>query len=464
MARQIGDSQLFASDKEHVVAVEAFATALRSTRGKVRLGKRTSNLFRARHSSVQKLDAESFARTLWVDVEAGFAEVQGMCTFEHFVDACLAFGCMPAVVPELRTITVGGAVSGVGIEATSFRYGLVHECVDEIEVLCGDGQVRVCRADNENAELFRAIPNSYGTLGYILRLRCKVLPVRKSVRACYTHFADRSAFLAAMDAACDLTATPTADFVEGVCWNATESTLIVASHCDDAPDMDMPGREPYYQRLRRRNSAVLSVRDWIWRWDPDWFWCSRFYGMENPLLRRLLGRFMLRSERYWKVLDFYRRHRIEERVAAARAMLGMTPALSEPVIQDVEVPMRHAHEFLDFYDSTLDIRPLWVCPIRPLSDAQCWTLYNMPPGELHLNFGFWQGVPTTPDLEPGHFNRMLERMVDKLEGRKSLYSASYYPEIDFWRIYNGDAYKSLKARFDPSGRFADLYQKTVLRR
>ena len=36
---------------------------------------------------------------------------------------------MPAVVPQLKSITLGGAVAGVGIEATSFRYGLVHDTI-----------------------------------------------------------------------------------------------------------------------------------------------------------------------------------------------------------------------------------------------------------------------------------------------------------------------------------------------
>jgi len=99
-----------------------------------------------------------------------------MTTFEDFTDATLSMGLRPPVVPELKTITVGGAVSGVGIEASSFRYGLVHEMVEEMEVLCGDGTIRICRRDNENADLFHAMPNSYGTLGYILRLRVKLLP------------------------------------------------------------------------------------------------------------------------------------------------------------------------------------------------------------------------------------------------------------------------------------------------
>jgi FAD/FMN-containing dehydrogenase len=48
-------------------------------------------------------------------------------------------GVMPTVVPQLKTITLGGAVAGVGIESSSHRHGLVHDGMLELDVLLGDG-------------------------------------------------------------------------------------------------------------------------------------------------------------------------------------------------------------------------------------------------------------------------------------------------------------------------------------
>ena len=64
-----------------------------------------------------------------------------MCTYEDLVDATLPHGLIPLVVPQLRTITLGGAVTGLGIESTSFRNGLPHESVLEMDVLTGAGEV-----------------------------------------------------------------------------------------------------------------------------------------------------------------------------------------------------------------------------------------------------------------------------------------------------------------------------------
>src|SRR5215470_17947602 len=85
----------------------------------VRLAKRTSNLFRFREPaprapgwrlarSTAGLDASAFTRVLHVDPAARAAVVGGMTTYEDLADATLRHGLMPLVVPQLKTITLGG--------------------------------------------------------------------------------------------------------------------------------------------------------------------------------------------------------------------------------------------------------------------------------------------------------------------------------------------------------------------
>jgi FAD/FMN-containing dehydrogenase len=121
----------------------------------VRLAKRTSNLFRGRSASATGLDVSGLTGV--IEVDGDVAEVQGMCTYEHLVEVTLAHGRIPLVVPQLRTITLGGAVSGLGIEATSFRSGLPHESVLEMDVLTGTGDVVTTKPGDD---LFDAFPNS----------------------------------------------------------------------------------------------------------------------------------------------------------------------------------------------------------------------------------------------------------------------------------------------------------------
>ncbi len=149
----------------------------------MRLAKRTSNLFRPRSATDRPgLDVSGLDGVIAVDPVARTADVQGMCTYEHLVEATLAHGLMPLVVPQLRTITLGGAVTGLGIESSSFRNGLPHESVLEMDVLTGSGEVVTCAPDGPHADLFTAFPNSYGSLGYATRLRIELEPVAPRVR------------------------------------------------------------------------------------------------------------------------------------------------------------------------------------------------------------------------------------------------------------------------------------------
>ncbi|MDI1464652.1 FAD-binding oxidoreductase [Catellatospora sp. KI3] len=425
----------------------------------VRLAKRTSNLFRfGDRTTGPGLDVSAFDRVLEVDARRRTAQVQGMVTYERLVEATLRHGMMPLVVPQLKTITLGGAVAGLGIESTSYRSGLPHESVRELEVLTGDGQVVVARADNEHAGLLRAFPNSYGTLGYALRLEIELEPVRPYVRLRHRRFHDLAAAAAALD---QLVATGRdgdhqVDFLDGVVFDRRDIVLTLASFVDDAPSTsDYTGQKIYYRSLRERAVDHLTVHDYLWRWDTDWFWCSRAFGAQHPLVRRLWPRRYRRSDVYHHLVALDRRHRLTERLDRRR---GRPP--QEAVVQDIEVPVGRLPEFMDFFHREIGISPIWLCPLRLRSDSP-WPLYPLKPGETYVNVGFWSSVPLRPGQRPGHHNRLIEDEVAALGGHKSLYSTVHYSPEEFWAQYDGAAYTAAKRAYDPDGRLPDLYDKCV---
>ena len=229
---------------------------------RVRLAKTTSNLFRARRSSsAPRLDVDGLDRVLTVDPERRIADVGGMTTYEDLVDATLPHGLMPLVVPQLKTITLGGAVSGLGIESSSFRNGLPHESVLEMDVLTGDGRVVLARPGNEHGALFHGFPNSYGTLGYALRLTIELEPVRPFVRLRHVRLDGRAACFAAMEEACAQRsfAGERVDFVDGTVFGPRESYLTLGGYADGAPETsDYTGMDVYYRSLQRRREAAIS--------------------------------------------------------------------------------------------------------------------------------------------------------------------------------------------------------------
>lgn len=420
----------------------------------VRLAKRTSNLFRDRVAiRAPRLDVRDFDHVLAVDAAAGWVDAEGMVPYDALADACLAHGVMPAVVPQLKSITLGGAVAGVGIEATSFRHGLVHETVLELEVLTGDGRVITARPANEHADLFYGFPNSYGTLGYALRVRARTLPVKPYVAVEHRRFDGAAKFFDALASAC----AGDADFVDAVAFDADTLVLNVARFVDAAPyTSDYAYERIYYRSLLEREVDYLTARDYLWRWDTDWFWCSKNVGAQIPWLRRLYGRERLNSRFYTRLM------RLNSRLGLTRVLDRLSGWHRESVIQDVDIPIDRAREFLDFYLRDIGILPLWLCPIGATAQADRFPLFPRHP-QLYVNFGFWDVKRTREPYPPGHFNRLIERKVAELGGIKSLYSDSYYTRAEFDAAFGGAAYAQLKSRYDPAGRLGDLYAKCVLR-
>ncbi len=138
------------------------------------------------------LDVGAFDRAIEVDPVNLTAWVQGMTTYEHLVDATLAQGCMPLVVPQLKTITLGGAVTGLGIESTSFRSGLPHESVLEAEISPATRGPHGDPGRRARRPLPR-LPNSYGSLGYALTLTIEVERVHPYVALRHVRFRDLTA-------------------------------------------------------------------------------------------------------------------------------------------------------------------------------------------------------------------------------------------------------------------------------
>ncbi len=428
----------------------------------MRLAKRTSNLFRPRDRlSTPGLDVSGLRGVISVDAAARTADVQGMCTYEDLVDATLPHGLMPMVVPQLRTITLGGAVSGLGIEATSFREGLPHESVLELDVLTGAGEVVTATPDNEHADLFETFPNSYGTLGYATRIRIELAPVHRHVALRHVRFDDEALLAKAIEqiVADGSHEGEPVDFLDGVAFEPGRAFLTLGrwSTGSGSPS-DYTGQRIYYRSVAERDTDLLTAYDYLWRWDTDWFWCSQAFGAQHPVVRRLWPRRYRRSDVYYRIVGLENRYHVAARLDRRRGRPER-----ERVVQDVEIPVEALASFLEWFDAEVEMRPVWLCPLR-LRGSRSWPLYPLAPATTYVNVGFWGTVPIGPGAADGDVNRRIEAAVAEHGGHKSLYSDAYYDRETFDRLYNVPALEQVKERYDPGSRLTGLYEKAVRRR
>ena len=213
----------------------------------------------------------------------------------------------------------------------------------------------------------------------------------------------------------------------------------------------------YFRSIQSRDTDYLTTAAYLWRWDTDWFWCSKNFGAQNPTVRRLLGRERLNSRFYTKVMRFNSRWRL------THLFDRLSGQHRESVIQDVDIPIERAPEFLDFFQREIGILPVWICPIRSWNPAHRWTMYPMDSAqnlrELRLlGCRAHAAIPAARPLQPPGGTESAGAGRDQVAVLGQLFSAGRV----LGRLH-GEAYHALKQRYDPGGVFKDLYAKCVLR-
>ena len=121
-----------------------------------------------------KIDLNDFKNVLKVDTNRKIVRCEPLCSMGQLSYELGRKGWTLAVTPELDDLTVGGLIMGFGIETSSHRYGLFQHICTALEIVLPDGTFLRCTPE-ENADVFYALPWSYGTIGFLVAAEIEVL-------------------------------------------------------------------------------------------------------------------------------------------------------------------------------------------------------------------------------------------------------------------------------------------------
>jgi FAD/FMN-containing dehydrogenase len=383
-----------------------------------------------------KVDVGDLTEILEIDPVRRICVAESGVTFVDLVAATLAHGLVPIVVPELKTITIGGAVSGGSIESMSFVHGGFHDTCLEYEVITGTGDVLVCRPDNEHHLIFQMMHFAFGTLGVLARLTFKLVPARPYVRLRYETYTTIAAYQGAIARHFE---ARDVDFMDGIIHSPSCYVLCAGDFVDSAPyTSDYTWMKIYYQSTRTRTEDYLTTPDYFFRYDR---------GVTNVRPRSFLGRLVL--GRFLASTQWLR---------LGEKLRWLLRSEKPTVTLDVFVPFSKVPEFLAWYERTFQFYPLWCVPYRRVRDYE-WldpSFYASMEDRLFLDLAIY-GMR---QRGPMNYHRLMEEKLRELGGIKTLIAHNYYGEDEFWSIWNKRNYDAVKAITDPDNRFRDLYTKT----
>jgi FAD/FMN-containing dehydrogenase len=385
----------------------------------------------------EQIDISDLDEILSIDPVRRVCVAESGVTFVRLVAATLRHGLAPIIVPELKTITIGGAVSGCSIESASFKYGGFHDTCLEYEVITASGEVLVCTPDNDDRLLFQMMHGTFGTLGILSRLTFRLVPAQPYVQVDYerfTSFADFHAAIGRHAAARD------ADFVDGMVHGPQELVLAVGRFVETAPYTNRyDWMKVYHQSTRQRRQDFLPTAAYFFRYDR---------GVTNVHPKSWLGRLLLGPRFGSSAL-----------LRLAEQANGLLSRQRPPVTLDVFLPYSRVPEFLQWHTRELGHFPLWCVPYARVQDY-AWladSFYRGLPDTLFVDIAIY-GMKQ-PRGGPNYY-RLIEEKLFELGGMKTLISHNYYAEDEFWRTWNKPNYDRAKAIADPNNVFRDLYTKT----
>jgi hypothetical protein len=385
----------------------------------------------------EKVNLLDFDEIIEIDLDRRICIAEPGVPFCKMVDRTLPLGFVPIIVPELKTITIGGAVAGCSIESMSYIYGGFHDTCIEYEIITAKGDVFTCTPDNEHSLIFQMMHGSFGTVGILSRLVFRLIPAKPFVHLRHETHTSIDSYLASIWSHFE---RRDVDFMDGIIHSPSHLVLCVGDFVDSAPYTNRyDWLKVYYQSTAKRREDYLKTPHYFYRYDQ---------GVTNVHPKSFIGRLLL-----GKFLGSSQILRLAEKF---RWLL-----LSDDrpdVTVDTFIPFSRLKEFLEWYAKDFAHFPLWVVPYARVHDYEWLTdsFWAKTRDKLMIDIAIY-GMKQRGDT---NYYRLMEEKLQELNGIKTLISYNYYKEDEFWQIFNRKNYDAVKAITDPDNIFRNLYEKT----
>lgn len=480
------DRRALHEQKVKAIQAQLQSAAAHSSRLCLANASHQSNTLRsaAYKAQTRGIGIDTLDKVIAVDPERHIALVEPRVTMEALVDATLPYHLVPAVVPEFKSITVGGAVNGAAIESSSHRYGQFNDICSAYDLLLAEG-TRVRATQNDHSDLFYGISGCYGTLAFLTAAEIHLIPSKPWVHLDAVRFSSVAEAVHFIGVQHRVKNGP--EYIEGIVYAKNDVVVIVGNQASSptAPVISLSSSSSpwYYQLMRHRTGTFsMTIRDYLFRHDRAAFWMGG-YALNSGLLSRYIlelthscpawlhRRFMTgRAQSYVPRDPGVLFRSLFGWMMDSAQLYGFLHRHTEQwfadhfVIQDYYLPEGSVPLFADYLFDHVGIFPLWLCPVKATSMPQ-WLSPHYADGSgvgLWIDVGVY-GMPSY--MQHGEaVSRGLDTLAVQMGGRKMLYSHSYYTPEEFWQIYPQERYRALRRQYRADALLMEITDKVLVRR
>jgi delta24-sterol reductase len=363
------------------------------------------------------------------------------------------------VVAELDDLTVGGLLLGYGIESSAHKYGLFADTVRSAELVLADGRVVTC-SPTENADLFYALPWSYGAHGFLTAVELEIIPAKPYVQVTYEPIEGVEATVARFTEL--TTAAEPPEFVEALFFEP-DRAVIVRGDFADLPAGARPNRisrfwKPWFYKHiesfleRGEHTEYVPLRDYYHRYLRSLYWHGELlvpFG-NHPLFRYTLGWLMPPKVSVMRLMQ-------TERVRKYRD--------ARNVVQDGLVPIKHLREGIEMFHREFECYPLWICAHRTFRTTPQGMIGPSSPEleeEMFVDLGAWQVPRFVKRKEPWNGHDAVRKMEAWLREHKAyqcLYAVTEQTRSEFWQMFDRTLYDAVRLKYGAQGAFMDVFDK-----
>ncbi|XP_063830459.1 delta(24)-sterol reductase-like [Ostrinia nubilalis] len=408
---------------------------------------------------------------LQLDEEAMTVRVEPMATVGDVADYLIPRGYSLAVTIELVDATLGGLAMGTGMSTHSHKVGLYHETITSYEVVLGDGSLVTATAHNEHADLYKALPWSHGSLGFLVALTLKIVKIKPYLKIKYIPVRGQKKYCDMMR---QLSGTYEAipadfpDYIEGTIFSKDEAVVMVGEYSDYERKITVNECSKWYKPwfykhvetflTKGEGVELIPMKDYLLRHNRAIFWVVEdmlSFG-NNPLFRFFFGWLLPPKPAFLKFTT----------TPGVRAY-----TFTKQVFQDIVLPIKELEKQVEIASVLFEKFPLLVYPCKVVDHGPSSGQLKRPdpkymvPGTnyaMYNDLGVY-GVPgkvkEKKPYNPVDAMRKMEKFTRDVGGFSFLYADIFMTRKEFEEMFDLTLYEVVRKKYKAEGAFPHLYDK-----